>query len=496
MRNIGVVACTALAATFLTWGCRAPAPPRRTLRMVYPHEMVTLDPHAHRDLVTRTVLSAVYEGLVRFDPGMPVRPWLSDRWTNPDERTWQIHLRDGVLFHDGRPMTSADVVASIERAKSGGAFGGELEDIESVRELDQTSGVVEIKTTAPSPLLLAHLQTVAVVPWDFDPSVPVGTGPYNWQVGSPRGPVLLERWDGYWDEAPDFDQVSIQFVPVLEDLAALLQQDRVDCVASVTVSYVADHTAEPGWRIVSSPAGTTTYLALNVAEAPFDDLRVRNAVDRAIDRRAIVERVFPKGTVEPARSLVPPEVFGYEGAGEDPGPVDETASSVPSARSETGKPLFLDHSNRYQPLVDFLVDSLREVGLEAEPRSLPYEELYRRMEAGGDRLYLFSWHFLVADASPFLSALVHSRDPLSGMGRFNGTDYSDPEVDAEIRAAAREPLSEPRLEHLRRALAITAGAKVYLPLFKPLALALIRETLTIEPVPGPLARPQDVHLAR
>ena len=495
MKKAGVVARFAFAAALLTCAC-APAPPRQTLRMVYPHELVTLDPHAHRDLVTRTVLSAVYEGLVRFDPGVPVRPWLADRWTNPDQRTWWIHIREGVLFHDGRLVTPADVVASIERARSNPALGGELEDIEIVRELASQPGMVEVKTTAPSPLLLAYLQMMAVVPRDFDPSQPVGTGPYRWQMGSPQGPLLLERWDRYWGEAPDFDQVSIQFVPVLEELASLLHQGRVDCVASVTVSYVAGHRPEAGWRVVSNPGGSTTYLVLNVAHPPFDDLRVRAAVDQAIDRHAIVERVFPRGTVEPARSLVPPEVFGYGGEPAALPPAEDAATPIAAPRGADGSPLFLDYSNRYPPFVDFLVQALDGVGLQVEPRSLPYEDLYHRIETGGSRIYVFSWHFLVADALPFLNALIHSRDPLTGMGRFNGADFSDPEVDAEIVAAAREPLSEVRLDHLRQALARTSEAHVYLPLLRPQALALVRNSLTIEPVPGPLARPQDVHLVK
>jgi ABC-type transport system substrate-binding protein len=223
---------------------------------------------------------------------------------------------------------------------------------------------------------------------------------------------------------------------------------------------------------------------------------VRAAVDQGIDRRAIVERVFPRGAVEPARSLVPPEVFGYGG---EPGArptAPEAATPIAAPRGAIASPLFLDYSNRYPPFVDFLVQALDGAGLQVEPRSLPYEDLYHRIETGGSRIYVFSWHFLVADALPFLNALIHSRDPLTGMGRFNGADFSDPGVDAEIVAAAREPLSEVRLEHLRQALARTSEAHVYLPLVRRQALALLRNSLNIEPVPGPLAAPQDVHLVK
>lgn len=500
MKIAGVVARATLPAALLASGCAPAPPPVRTVRIAYPHEIVTLDPHAHRDLVTGTVLAAVYEGLVRFDPGTPVRPWLADRWTTPDDRTWRLHIREGILFHDGRPLTPSDVVASIERARASGALGRDLEEIEVVRELKNPEGVVEITTRKPSPLLLALLQTVAVVPRDFDPSVPVGTGPYQWRVGSLQGPVLLGRWDGYWGKAPDFEEVSIQFVPVFEELDALLHRRRVDVVASVTVSHVASHEKEheghQAWRVVATPPVSTTFLALNVSEGPLDDPRVRRAIDLAIDRRILVGEVFPEGTVRATQSLVPPEVFGYSaGDGRPPADPELARSLLAESGAAAGARLDLDHFNRYPPFVDFLVASLRTVGLDVEPRSLPYEPFYRRIEEAGSQLFIFSWHFRVADALPFLDTLVHSRNPLLGLGSFNGTAFSDPQVDNLIEEAAREPLTARRLERLQGALARTAEAHVYLPLFQLSNLALVREGFVLEGAAYPMARPQDVRRA-
>ena len=500
MKIAGVVARATLPMALLASGCAPAPPPVRMLRMAYAHEIVTLDPHSHRDLVTRAVLSAVYESLVRFDPGMPVRPWLADRWTTPDDRTWRLHIREGILFHDGRPLTPSDVVASIERARASGTFGRELEEIEVVRELKSPEGVVEITTREPSPLLLALLETVAVVPRDFDPVTPVGTGPYQWRVGSLQGPVLLALWDDYWGKAPDFEEVSIQFVPVFEELDALLLRRRVDVVASVTVSYAAGHEKEhedhQAWRVVATRSVRTTFLALNVSEGPFDDPRVRRAIDLAIDRRLLVEEVFPEGTVRATQSLVPPEVFGY-GAGDGRHAADpELARSLLAESGATaGAPLYLDHFNRYPPFVDFLVTSLQVVGLEVEPRAPTYEAFYRSIEEAGSQLYIFSWYFRVADALPFLDTLVHSRNPLLGLGHFNGTAFSDPQLDTLIEEAAREPLTARRLERLQGALARTAAAHVYLPLFQPSNLALVREPFLLEGASGPLPRPQDVRRA-
>ena len=141
-----------LPAVLLLPGCAPTEPEIRAARMAYPHEMVTMDPHAHADTVTGTVLSAVYEGLVSFEPGLPVRAGLADRWITPDDRTWRLHIRENVRFHDGRLLTPGDVVASIERACSSRIVGHQLNPIDSIRELDE--GLIEITTSIPAPLLL------------------------------------------------------------------------------------------------------------------------------------------------------------------------------------------------------------------------------------------------------------------------------------------------------------------------------------------------------
>ena len=149
-------------AVLLLSGCTPAGPEIRTVRIAYSHEMVTMDPHAHADRVTTTVLAAIYEGLVSFEPGLPVRAGLADRWTTPDDTTWRLHIREGVTFHDGRLLTPGDVVASIERARTTRVVGHQLVEIESIREVEDRT--VEIKTDLPAPLLLTRLEAVAIVP--------------------------------------------------------------------------------------------------------------------------------------------------------------------------------------------------------------------------------------------------------------------------------------------------------------------------------------------
>lgn len=483
---------SSVLVAFFAVGCR-PAPKGiDSLRMAYPHEMVTMDPHAHLDIVTGTVLSAVYEGLVHFEPGLPVRAGLADRWTTPEDTVWRLHVRDGVRFHDGSFLTPSDVVFSIERARGSGVAGHQLANIIDVRERDER--VVEITTDVPTPLLLTRLETVAIVPEDFNPAVPVGTGPFTWRVGSIQGPVVLQRWVDYWGERPDPKEVSIQFPSDLEELAALIHQGRLDVVASVDVSYVRDHEPAESWRVISIPTATTTYLGINRAWAPLDDLRVREAISLAIDREALVAAIFPPEMAGPGSSIVSPMVFGFspEHHHHDTD-IDRSRELLREAGVPEGTPLRLDVSERYGEIAPPVSRMLSDAGFEIETEKHGWEAFYRRMERSENQLFLFSWNFRVADGSPFLDTIVHSRDPLRGLGTLNGASLSDPELDRMIEEVAHEPQSEIRLERLQAVLGRVAEELVYIPLFRPAALTLVRGPFVIE---SRLVRPQDVRLKR
>lgn len=479
-------------AVLLAVGC---APPEeRELRMAYPYEIVTMDPHAHSDVVTRSVLSAVYEGLVYCEHGLPVRPWLADRWTTPDDTTWQLHIRDNVRFHDGSPLTPADVVASIARARMSTNVGHQLDEIDQVRVLSGDDRMIEITTNRPAPLLLTRLDSVAIVPRSFEPNRPVGTGPFEWRLGSTQGPILLRRWDSYWGHVADFAELSIQFVSDIDLLGELLHRNELDIVTSVTVSYVRDHEPNAPWRVVASPTVTTTYLALNVSKPPLDDIRVRQAVDLAIDRGSLVTRLFPEGTAERTRTIVPPEIFGFSPdlrrSDADPARAREL---MVSAGLEEGTPLQINHTERYEEMVSSLADLLAEVGFRVETAALRYDDFYRRIDEESNQAYVFSWTYRVADASSFLDSIAHSRIPLRGLGAFNGTSFSDPSLDRLIKEAAHEPRSDLRLQLLQEALTTLDSSFVFLPLLRPSNLALVNEDYVIDSVPCVVVRPQDVH---
>jgi hypothetical protein len=164
---------------------------------------------------------------------------------------------------------------------------------------------------------------------------------------------------------------------------------------------------------------------------------------------------------------------------------------IAEAGVEPGTRLQLDYQGRYASAIPPLVDMLAEIGLEIIPRRHLYEVFYRRIEAAENELFVFSWNFNIADASPFLDAIVHSRNPLQGLGNFNGAAVNDSKLDLRIEEAAHETGSEARLEMLQQLLADVSGVHAYLPLFRPSVLVLIREPFEIA---GRRVCPQNVRL--
>lgn len=498
MRSAVRAAVLSAAVVVAATACGPEAPQIHEVRLALPHPMVSLDPHAHNDSVTGTVLAAVYDGLVALSPGEPVQPRLADRWTTPDDLTWRFRLREGVMFHDGTPVTLDDVVASLRRARfePGSALASFVEPIREIEVVDSGGRELEIRTAEPFPLLLPRLAMVAVLPNGVPSSPPVGTGAYRWVSGETDGPVRLERWHGFWGTAPSMAAVSVSFVEAESEIASLLESGQLDVVASVTESFAARYAMLESWRRRTIPAVATTILGLPVDRPPLDDPRVREAVDLALDRSQLVADAFPERAVDPAASLVPPEVFGFSPLADPPRwNLGRARRLVEQAGARGAPTIRLDWaSNVSETAVASIAWTLAQIGLDVEPVRQPYAELYGKIEAGSTGMFVFAWNFSFGDPAGFLESMAHSRDPDRGLGLLNATGFSDPELDRWVEDASREPVSGRRLQLVRWSLARLASERPYLPLYHHSRTALVRRPFQIDLHSASWVRPQEISL--
>ncbi len=309
--------------------------------ITYRDDIATLDPAIGYDWQNWSIIKGMFDGLMDYEPGTTtLRPHLAEDYTvSADGTTYTFTLRKGVLFHNGREMVASDVKGSLERTldpatRSPGqgfflgiagaqAFvGGEADEVTGIRTPDPYT--VEITLDEPNASFL-HLMAINfsyVVPLeevkasgeDFGRN-PVGTGAFRlqeWQLGQR---LVIERNPEYFMEGlPYLDQISFE-VGVEPSVALLrLQRGEVDILGDgIPPAQFVATTADPANAelIASGPQLQTGYITLNSNVAPFDDVRVRQAINMAVNKERIVQII--NGRATPANQPLPPLMPGYDG---------------------------------------------------------------------------------------------------------------------------------------------------------------------------------------
>lgn len=271
-----------------------------------PLEPPNLDPTAGAAAaIDEVVYANVFEGLVRIGPDGAVKPALARSWSvSPDGLVYEFTLNDGVLFHDGATFDADDVIFSFERARapaSTNAQRGYFEPIDTIEKAGED--IVRIRLKRPSSAFLFNLgqgDAVIVAPESAatNATAPVGTGPFRLRKWRRGDEIELERFDGYWGEAPKLRRVTFQILSDPSAASAALLAGDIDAFPNFPApEVVAAFEANRRFSVVKGATEGETILAINNGREPFDDIRVRRALCHAIDRKALIETVgFGYGT--------------------------------------------------------------------------------------------------------------------------------------------------------------------------------------------------------
>ena len=420
----------------------------------------TLDPHHHTETAVSAVLCNIYDGLVAMSPTMGIEPALAISWEQTDLTHMRFELRPGVRFHNGAPFSSADVVANWKRTLRDPRcrIRHYLNGITDIRA-DGSLGVV-VETATPIPDLLARLAFLFIVPAAdtelAEITEPVGTGAYRWSGPADGGGIDLAAWRG-WRGQPSVGRVV--FSPIPDDRQRLewLLQGRVDVCMRLPDDEVAEVRSTAGFRVELQPRLTVQLLAICPAaakgrtRAALADARVRRALLLASDRTTMVRKVL-RGNATVAAQYVHPAVYGF-----DPtfvlAPFDpyEARRLLDAAGFADGFAVDLGYSSGVADVAEALAADLARVGITATPVALSFSELMTRGRARELPRALHSWACVTGDAADFFDPLVHSRDERLGLGLENYSAYANPDVDAILERASREPDRDRRLAYLQAA---------------------------------------------
>jgi peptide/nickel transport system substrate-binding protein len=455
------------------------------LRIGLAADVTSLDPHFLNVAPNNNAAWQIFDALVHVDANARLVPGLAVSWRAVDPTTWEFKLRKGVKFHDGSDFAAEDVIFSLERpatlAASPGPFTGFVKPIVAKKIVDPWT--IRFKTAAPYAMLPHDLNSVFIVSKktasgasteDFDSGkAAIGTGPYRLLRFARGDRIELARNDAYWGGKAPWDKVTLRILPAdTARIAALLAGD-VDAIENIPTADLTRLKANPEFRLEQKVSWRTMFLHLDqyrdhpphvsdksgkpLAKNPFRDARVRLAVSKAINRRAIVERVM-EGYAIAAGNLVSPPVFGYVAALK-PETYDPEAAKklLAQAGYPDGFALTLDAPNdRYandDQLAQALAQMLARVGIQTKVETMPASVYFAKARAGEFSFALLGWGSFSGDLA--LRALLATPNAATGYGAWNWGRYSNARVDALLEQGFAT-LDEKKREALAREAATLA----------------------------------------
>jgi peptide/nickel transport system substrate-binding protein len=322
-RSTEVLALLTIAAAFALAGCGSTSTgkPGRggTLKLATAHDITSFDQLKMVDNESIRIISQITEGLYKTDAKGQLRPWLATRDVVSSHRlTHTLALRRGVVFSNGKPLTSKDVKFTLEQAKKSLQWGFIVADLTSISTPDEHTVVLHLKR--PSASLHADLALFVngIVPDNFGGRTqaqfaqhPTGTGPFelgHWDKGTR---VVLQRNPRYWIRGrPILHSVELIGVPDDNSRITQLRGKQVDIAANPLWPQLDSLDRAPGVHVGQYALARVDTLELNTKKAPFVDKRVREAVSLAIDRAAIVKASLA-GHGQPASSFLAPSIPFY-----------------------------------------------------------------------------------------------------------------------------------------------------------------------------------------
>ncbi|MEM6465742.1 MAG: ABC transporter substrate-binding protein [Pseudomonadota bacterium] len=466
MKPTLLLAAALLATTSLTATAE-------TLRWARAGDSLTLDPHAQNEGPTSALAHQIMEPLVMRDMTGAMVPALATEWgpseSNPN--VWVFTLREGVTFHDGATMDSEDVVFSLNRAMTPDSDFKEL--LASVKEVRAAGPyTVEIETDGPNPIMPSNLTNMfimdkgwaeannAVKVQDYEGGEDTfaaknanGTGPYMLVSREPDTKTVLKAYDGYWGKGEFPLEVSeIIYTPIQNAatrVAALLSGE-VDFIQDVPVQDLERVAGTDGLEVKTAPQNRVIFFGLNQGDAdlasdnieganPLADVRVREAMKIAINRDAI-KQVVMRGQSQPAGVAMPPFVNGWTADLDDVPETDieQAKALMAEAGYGDGFSIQLDCPNdRYindEAICQATVGMMAQIGIDVRLDAKPKAQHFPLISNLETDFYMLGWGVPTYDSEYIFNFLVHSRG--EKYGSWNGTRYSNPEIDEKVVSLA------------------------------------------------------------
>ena len=430
---------------------------KTTLIVAQGADAPTLDPHGTNDQPASRVSKQIYNSLIFATPDMELVPALAKSWESIDPLTWEFKLEEGVKFHNEEELKASDVKFTFERMLDSPEVAHILGPVVEIEVVDDYT--VRLITSEPFAPLLVHLthtaasilneKAVTEKGDDYGQS-PVGTGPYkfkDWQSGDK---ITLERFDDYFQGAADIETVVFRNVPEGTNRTVGLETGEIDIaydIEPVDKAKVEDH---ENLLLVEAPSFSSQYLGYNTKKAPFDNQKVRQAINYAVNVQEIIDVVLEgAGTI--ANGPLTDAIFG---ANSDIAGYEYNPEKAKELLAEAGyadgfeTTIWTNDSPVRETIATIVQAQLKEVGIEARTETVEWSKYLEETSAGNHDMFILGWTTVTGDADYGLYALYHSSQH-GGAG--NRTFYENARVDELLDIGKTEPDQDARLKAYKEA---------------------------------------------
>jgi ABC-type transport system substrate-binding protein len=445
----------------------ASKPDANTLVMVIQSSPTNLDPRVGLDGSSERIDNLIFDDLLSRGDNLDVAPGLAERWEIPDPLTYVFHLHHSVKFHDGRLLTSRDVKWTFDSLLQGKVRSTKTAVFRFVDQVDAPDDFTVIfHMKEPTATLLWNLSdgAIGIVPYGSGSEMsahPIGSGPFKFVSAESDKEVILECNDNYWGGKAKLARLRFAIVPDATTRALELRKGSADAeINELTPDMVLTLEHDSSLAVERAPGTVLAYLAFNLRDPILKDVRVRQAIAYALDRRPMIEYLW-RGEAQPARSILPPQSWAFDGQvpsyDHDPGKARELLDAagyreVNGVRFHITMKTSTDENTRL--MVAVMQQQLREVGIALDIRSFEFATFFADVTHGAFQLYGLRWIGGNEDPDIFEYAFHTAKFPPNGANRGY---YSNPRLDALIDQARREvdpKLRKPIYAEVQRILAV------------------------------------------
>jgi glutathione transport system substrate-binding protein len=447
-RSIAPLAALALAAAFLT-----PAFAAKDVIVAVASTFTTMDPYDANDTLSQAVVKSFYQGLFGFDRTMKIVPVLAESYeASKDGLVYTVKLKRGIKFHDGTDFNAEAVKVTFDRVTNP---ENKLKRYVLYKNIAKTEVLdpFTVRFTlheAFSPFInsLAHPSGVIISPAALQKygkgiaQNPVGTGPFKFVEWKPSDYVKAEKFSGYWRKGyPKVDTITWRPVVDNNSRSAMMQTGEAHFTYPVPYEQAEVLKAKPNLEVTAAPSIVHRYLSMNTLQKPFDNLKVRQAVNYAINKEALAKVAF-SGYAIPAEGVMPQGVEYAVKLG--PWPYDPAKARA--LLKEAGYPNGFETSlwsafnnTTAQKVIQFLQQQLAQVGIKAQLLALEAGQRVERVESAPDpatapvRMYYVGWSSSTGEADWATRPLLASESFPPKM--FNTAYYKSDAVDTDIAKA-------------------------------------------------------------